>query len=136
MGVRDLGGEWLEEKELSRFHRFIKPNMSKILVTIVFCIMLVIVLPYPVKVSAIATDGYPIYDYDGPSTERPMYQVLLNKGHWFEELNFEKEPLVAFLIYDADLNLLYYYVPAMILIAYFFSCVLEEYYRQKSLKSF
>jgi len=135
-----LGGEWLEEKELSRFRKFIKPNTSKILVTIVIFIVLTIIVPYPVKITTYAMDYsgidcyYPTNAYYS-STEKPMYVAIINNWHWQESFDIQEESIVITQNYDADVNYLFIYMPALIFIPYLVSCFLEEYYRQKSLRS-
>ena len=110
------------------------------MVTIIIFIFLCIILPYPVEVTtgAIDTTGglqYPPYEEYTISTEKPMYMVLINGGHWQVHTDIYQESVIITQEYDANFQYMIYYIPAMTIFPFIISCFLEEYYRLKSLKS-
>jgi len=65
-----------------------------------------------------------------------MTDVFVHGGDWREITRIEVESVSIVQEYNMNSLFVIVYVPAMLIMLYFISCVLDEYYRQKPLKTY
>ena len=137
-------GERMEEKKKSRLIEFLKPNTSKIMVAGILFIILSLVIPCPAHLDTFAYEygGEGLYwamptnvGYDG-SALVPLAKAIINNGEWSESTYIDNGNVMVFETYSVSDQTMMAYAIILIFLSFVASCFIEEYYRQKSLKSY